>query len=644
MTTPIPDSSADLAGTAVAGLDLTLIDAIAAMGQALVVVEDSRARYVNAAFCAMTGYDAPAVLAMRSFFDLFVPEQRGMLIDRMYHRLAGEAVPDRYETALVRKDGRRVELDASVRLWRRDAEPPLVVLLAYDVTGRKRTEAALAVSEMRFRQLVDTAEDVIFTVAESGHFTFVNQAASRLMQYTIEELVGRHFLELVRPDYREQAHAFYLSQIEDRIAATSFEFPAVARDGREVWFNQKVQLITDGDRIVTIQAIARDITERRRLEAYLRQAQKMDAVGRLAGGVAHDFNNLMTVVLGCVDMARLSLPENAPARDDLQQIQDAAERASALTQQLLGFGRKQMLRARPLRLAPVVTNMRGMLARLIGEDIRFAIRDETADADIVRADPAQIEQVVMNLAVNARDAMPAGGRLELAIGPAHLDEAYALGHPGAKAGDYVAITVTDTGTGMNEEVRAHAFEPFFTTKEPGTGTGLGLSTVYGIVKQNDGYVWIDSERGCGTVVSVYLPRRPGESVTVEPAPDASPEGLNGTETVLVVEDEGRVARLAARILGRFNYTVLSAASGEDALRILSKGAAIDLVVSDLVMSGMDGVELCRRLAALRPELPVLLVSGYNDRAADIEQSGYPFLGKPYTPLALARKVRGLLDS
>jgi CheY-like chemotaxis protein len=283
-----------------------------------------------------------------------------------------------------------------------------------------------------------------------------------------------------------------------------------------------------------------------------------------------------------------------------------------------------------------------MLARLIGEDIEFTIRNETADADVVRADPAQIEQVVMNLAVNARDAMPSGGRLELAIGRVQLDEPYARTHPGAKPGEYVAITVTDTGTGMSEDIRAHAFEPFFTTKEP--GTGLGLSTVYGIVKQNEGYVWIDSEEGRGTVVSVYLPRRPGEPVVAEPVPDASPEGLNGAETVLVVEDEGRVARLAARILGRFNYTVVSAASGEEALGILSERMDVHLVVSDLVMSGMDGLELCRRLASLRPALRVLLVSGYNDRAADIEQSGYAFLGKPYTPLALARKVRTLLDS
>jgi CheY-like chemotaxis protein len=246
--------------------------------------------------------------------------------------------------------------------------------------------------------------------------------------------------------------------------------------------------------------------------------------------------------------------------------------------------------------------------------------------------------------VNARDAMPSGGRVELVIGRVHLDEVYARTHPGARPGDYVAITVTDTGTGMSEEVRAHAFEPFFTTKEPGTGTGLGLSTVYGIVKQNEGYVWIESEEGSGTVVSVYLPRRAGESIAVEPVPPPSPDGVNGTETILVVEDEGHVARLAARILGRFQYTVLLAPSGEDALRILSERADVDLVVSDLVMSGMDGLELCRRLAALRPELPVLLVSGYNDRAADIEQSGYAFLGKPYTPLALARKVRTLLDS
>jgi PAS domain S-box-containing protein len=638
------DNTLDLDGDTARRVNRALIEALSDMNHGVVVVEGGRALYASDAFCAMCGYSPDDLLAMESVVELVVPDQRALLRDRMVRRLAGEPVLSHYETTMLHRDGRHVPVEVSARAWTRESGGPVSLIIVRDVTARDETDRALRASELRFRRLVDDADDVIFTIDSDGYFTFVNATASRLMGFSDGELIGRHFLELIRSDYRDDALAFYERQLASRMPTTSFEFPAMTREGREIWFNQKVQLITDGDRIVTIQAIARDITEQRRLETQLRQAQKMEAVGRLAGGVAHDFNNLMTIVLGCVDLAESSVCDEATVLGELVQIREAALRASALTQQLLGFSRRQMARPRPLSVLPLLVSLEGMLRRLIGEDIAIRFVDDGHAGAVVRADPAQLEQVVLNLVVNARDAMPDGGELRLAVECVMLDEAYCRTHPGARPGEYVRLEVSDTGTGMSDDVRTRVFEPFFTTKAPGSGSGLGLSTVYGIVKQNEGYISIESSPGEGTTVHVLLPRLAIDAPTTEAQPIAPPVPMRGSETILVVEDEARVAALARRTLERAGYRVIVESSGEDALRAVEAGQPFDLVVSDLILSGMDGVELSRRMTTLRPGLRMLLVSGYHDRSVDLERTGIPFLAKPYRPADLCTKVRTVLDS
>jgi nitrogen-specific signal transduction histidine kinase len=390
--------------------------------------------------------------------------------------------------------------------------------------------------------------------------------------------------------------------------------------------------------------ILEDITEHRLLENQLRQAQKMEAIGRLAGGVAHDFNNLLTAIFGYVDLLREDLPEGSSARQDTEEIRKAAERAAALTRQLLAFSRQQVLEAVIVNVNDLVEEFDKMLRRLIGEDVelRAALAPDLAN---VRADPGQLQQVLMNLVVNARDAMPTGGKLLIETANADLTEEYAELHQPVIPGAYVMLAVSDTGVGMDADTRARIFEPFFTTKEKGRGTGLGLSTVYGIVKQSGGYIWVYSEPGHGTTFKVYLPR-----VDAPAHPVAQPREartLAGTETILLAEDDEMLRPLAKGLLRKLGYIVLEAPSAEEALGAAAgHDGPIHLLVADVVMPGASGRELARRLAASRPETKVLYVSGYTDDAIvrhGLLDPGLAFLQKPFTPDTLARKVREVLD-
>jgi PAS domain S-box-containing protein len=393
-------------------------------------------------------------------------------------------------------------------------------------------------------------------------------------------------------------------------------------------------------------AIVRDLTVVRALEAQLRHAQKMEAVGRLAGGVAHDFNNLLTVITGRSQLLLLKLPPESPLRRDVELVEETAHRASALTRQLLAFSRKQMVQPRVVDLNEVVRGMETMLSRLIGEDISLATRlDPTAGA--VRADPAQLEQMIVNLAVNARDAMPLGGRLTLETSFVRLDEAFARQHVGLRPGPHVRLVVRDTGVGMDGLIKTHLFEPFFTTKGPGKGTGLGLATVYGIVTQSGGAIRVDSEPGQGAAFTIDLPRvdAPADLRGDPRIPAAAP---HGSETVLLVEDEPEVRGLARDILHQQGYTVLAAADGDEALKIgREHGGPIHLLVTDVVMPQMGGRELADRLKAGRSETKVLYVSGYTDDAIlhqGVSETGTAFLPKPFTASVLAHKVREVLDA
>ena len=393
----------------------------------------------------------------------------------------------------------------------------------------------------------------------------------------------------------------------------------------------------------------RDVTDRRILEEQIVLSQKMEAIGRLAGGVAHDFNNILTAIGGYTDLLMADLASDDPRRSDVEEIYRATERAAGLTQQLLAFSRRQVLQPRVISLNALIPDLEKMLRRLIGEDILFATVLHPRLGN-VRADPGKLEQVIVNLAVNARDAMPDGGRLTIETRNVELDESYAAEHPSVKPGRYIMLAVTDTGVGMDDETKARIFEPFFTTKARGKGTGLGLATVYGIVRQTGGHIWPYSEPGQGTTMRVYLPRVDEPADPIERPGDLAPEVLRGNETILLVEDEAPVRSVTRQLLERNGYTVLEAADGPAALALVNGGSGerhVDLLLTDVIMPGMSGRELANQLKARRPDLRVLFMSGYTDDAVvrhGMLEPGLAYLEKPFRPTALLRKVRDVLQS
>jgi len=392
--------------------------------------------------------------------------------------------------------------------------------------------------------------------------------------------------------------------------------------------------------------LERAIMERETVAAQLLQAQKMEAIGQLTGGIAHDFNNMLTVIMGYSELTLHSLRPDDPARVNVEQIEQAGERASLLTRQLLAFSRKQVLQPKVLDLNAVLTNLDQMLQRLIGEDIDL-VTVLAPGVGRVHADPSQVEQVIMNLAVNARDAMPRGGKLTIETANVELDDAYARRHGPVQPGAYVLLAVSDTGCGMDRDTQARIFEPFFTTKEPGKGTGLGLSTVYGIVKQSGGYIWVYSEVGRGTTFKIYLPRVEAVAKAVEPSREAT-GSVRGSETILLVEDDAGIRALVRQVLAQSGYQVLEAHHGKHAIQICEQHAGpIHLLVTDMVMPEMSGTETAGHLTSLRPDLKVLFLSGYADEAVHrhgMLAAGANFLPKPFTPAVLARKVREVLDA
>jgi PAS domain S-box-containing protein len=521
-------------------------------------------------------------------------------------------------------------------------------LITLGGVGAGWVERRLQASERRLAAIVLAALDAHITMDDRGTIVTWNPQAETLFGWPDSEVIGRHVADVIVPPLQQDAHRHglqhFLGTGEGPILNRRLELVALRRDGTEVAVELAVAPIRLG-RSWIFSAFIRDVSERNQLEQQLRQAQKMEAVGRLAGGIAHDFNNLLTAIFGYADLLAEDLPPDSPGQTDVKEIRTAATRASALTRQLLAFSRQQVLQPVVLNVIDVVGDLENMLQRLLGADVELEAHF-AADVGNIRADQGQLEQVILNLAVNARDAMPTGGKLTIETANVELDEHYAQTHRPVVPGRYVMIAVSDTGIGMDAATQARIFEPFFTTKEPGKGTGLGLATAYGIVKQSGGYIWVYSEVGRGATFKIYLPRvdAPTEIVAVPPELGT----VAGTETILVAEDDPLLLPLARDVLKRLGYTVLEARTPADAMAVAQahKGI-IHLLVSDVVMPGESGLQLARRLLEVRPNLRVLYISGYSDEAIvrhGLLDPGTIFLQKPFSPAALARKVRELLDA
>ena len=523
-------------------------------------------------------------------------------------------------------------------LQRRAAE------LTQTVSQRERAEEELREANQTLQSLVQTSPLAIIALDLEGNVRSWNSAAERLFGWSESEVIGLR-IQII-PD--DEWDAFYNSLDITRKAGTftGFETTRIRNDGSLIDVSLSAAPLVDGKGNIngSVVVIA-DITERKHLEEQFRQAQKMEAVGRLAGGVAHDFNNLLTAIIGYSQLALARLHREDPMRREIEEIEQAGHRAAGLTNQLLAFSRRQVLQPQVLDLNAVVANLGKMLERLIGEDI-VLVTTLAPDIGFVKADPGQIEQIIMNLAVNSRDAMPDGGRLTIETFNADLDESYTAEHIGARPGPNVVLAVSDNGCGIDKETQSNIFEPFFTTKELGKGTGLGLSTVYGIVQQSGGHIGLYSEPGKGTTFKVYLPRLE-EAGQKHESGVTERESLEGSETVLLVEDEDSVRELARRILEAYGYVVLAAGGRDEALSICkAHEGSLHLMLTDVVMPGTSGRELAQLVATNHPEITVLYMSGYTDDA--IVQHGVlgadtQFLQKPFSPMALARKVRETID-
>jgi PAS domain S-box-containing protein len=607
----------------------------------------------NPAMAEILGYRSPAELMSEVnevASSIFVDPSRQIEWER---RLQDEERVAGFEAQYRRKDGRFVWLSESARAVRNEEGAILYFEgIAEDVTERKRAEYELSESEERYRELVENARDIIYQHDLKGNYTSTNKAGQQLTGYSLAETLELNLKDTVAPEYLEKVREMLRLKLAGEIV-TAYELEILTKDGGRIPVEANTRLVYRDGLPVGVQGIARDITERKRLERalgeseeQLRQSQKLEAIGQLAGGVAHDFNNLLTAINGYSALALRRVGEDHPITPYLEEIKKAGDRAANLTRQLLAFGRKQLLQPLALNVNDIVGDMIKLLKRLIGEDIQLVTKPG-ADLKQIKADPGQLEQVLVNLVVNARDAMPRGGIVTIETANTTLDGAYASKHLDAIPGEYVMLAISDTGTGMDQNTQSRIFEPFFTTKAKDKGTGLGLSTVYGIIRQSGGSIWVYSELGKGTTFKVYLPlveEEPRQAVATANA--VSMKG--GSETVLLVEDEDMVRKLASELLAEGGYTVLEANGGEAAIHLGKEHTArIDLLITDVVMPKLSGKEVAEQLRAIHPETRVLFMSGYTDEAIvhhGIVDSGIAFIQKPFSERALAQKIRDVLDA
>jgi PAS domain S-box-containing protein len=609
-------------------------------------------RVFNQAAERITGY-ARAELEGRNWFEVIAPRERYPRVWEEFERLTAGGLPGEYENQILTRAGQERHVAWRNTVLRERGELVGTISFGIDITERKQAEEQLRRAEENYRSIYDNAVEGIYRSSREGGFIAANPAMARMLGYdSVQELI-ESVTDVTRQLYvRPETRAEFQRLIEQQGFVRGFELQCYRKDGSIAWHAISTRAVRDqAGAVICYEGIAEDITERKQAEAELREnqerlrlAQKMEAVGRLAAGVAHDFNNMLAVIMGSAELMRMRLQPDHPAQANAEDILKAATRAASLTRQLLAYSRKQVLQPKVLDLNAVVTEIEGMLRQVLGAHIEITAVLGPA-LGRVRADPGQLQQVVLNLVVNARDAMPEGGKLTIETANAELDSSCTGGRDWAvQPGPYVLLAVSDTGCGMDADTRARALEPFFTTKEPGKGTGLGLSTVYGIVKQSGGHIDICSEPGRGTTVRIHLPRADG---ALAPADRATCAPRPGWETVLLVEDEELVRQVIQEALTWGGYTVLEATSAGEAVALsASHEGPIDLLVTDLVMPGRNGQELAARMTELRPGIAVLCISGYADQAVVHRgqlDPGTAFLQKPFTPDTLLRTVREVLD-
>ncbi len=600
--------------------------------------------FVNQAFCKTYGYEPEEILgkSSRTLWKASANKRRRGISSAA---AKGEALH-------LRQDGTMFPVFYSQSTVNDAHDKPVArMVVVRDVSELKEAEMALKESEERYRRLVERTPDAI-AILNDGEIVFTNMAGVRFFGgKSVKQVLKHSIWDFVHPDSKEDFSNLLKEVSQKNDSAPLIEIKFVQLGKSEI-FGECLAIPFAMDHQKSVQLVIRDITRRklaekelRRSEAQLRQSQKMEAVGRLAGGIAHDFNNLLMVIKGYSELLLDELQEDEVLREHVEEIQNAGQMAASMTRQLLALSRQQMLKSKLIDLNEVIRHMRRLLGRLIGENVEFLLKLDSHIPQI-KADPGQMEQVIMNLVVNARDAMPGGGTLSIETRAMEVKSDYITGGESISPGYYLLLAVSDSGCGMNAEIKEHLFEPFFTTKDVGQGTGLGLSTVYSIVKQSGGHIWVYSEEGKGTTVKIYFPAAEGQVKTDKKGRLTMPLP-RGTETVLLVEDETPVRNLVQKVLNKHGYTVLNARDGEEALTICRDfDSQIDILITDVVMPGINGARLAELVQEARPEVKVLFMSGYTENLVVQDQildSHSEFLQKPFPPETLLKKVRAMLD-